>query len=91
MGQRYLARVHVTLKPGVLDPQGEAVKQGLITLGYEGVKEVRVGKYLEVLLEAVDTEQAYQQVEEMCRRLLANPVIEKYSYEIAKAGEESKV
>lgn len=86
-----MAKVYVTLKPGVLDPQGEAVKQGLVTMGYEGVKEVRVGKYLEVLLEAEDSQQAFEQVDEMCRRLLANPVIERYSCEIAQAGEGSKV
>jgi phosphoribosylformylglycinamidine synthase len=91
VGQQYLARVYITLKPGVLDPQGEAVKQGLVTMGYEGVKEVRVGKYLEVLLEAEDSQKAFKQVDEMCRRLLANPVIERYSYEIAQAGEGSKV
>ncbi|MGB9661468.1 MAG: phosphoribosylformylglycinamidine synthase subunit PurS [Moorellaceae bacterium] len=82
MANLYLARVHVTLKAGVLDPQGEAVKQGLLALGYKGVQEVRVGKYLEVRLEALDELQAAQQVEEMCRRLLANPVIENYTFEV---------
>jgi len=78
----YLAKVHVTLKAGVLDPQGEAVKQGLVALGYKEVQEVRVGKYMEVRLEALDEKQARQQVEEMCRRLLANPVIEDYTFEV---------
>jgi len=81
----YLVRVHVTLKKGVMDPQGEAVKQGLLTLGYQGVKEVRVGKYLEVALEAPDEEEARRQVEEMCRRLLANPVLEDFSVDIHAA------
>ncbi|MBE3581228.1 MAG: phosphoribosylformylglycinamidine synthase subunit PurS [Thermoanaerobacteraceae bacterium] len=80
----YLARVHVTLKTGVMDPQGEAVKQGLLTLGYQGVKEVRVGKYLEVRLEAPDEEEARHRAEEMCRRLLANPVLEDYIVEVAE-------
>ncbi|MGI9952238.1 phosphoribosylformylglycinamidine synthase subunit PurS [Moorellaceae bacterium AZ2] len=84
MARLYLARVRVTLKAGVLDPQGEAVKQGLVALGYGGVKEVRVGKYLEVRLEAPDEGQARRQVEEMCRRLLANPVIEDFTLEVAE-------
>lgn len=82
MADLYLAKVHVTLKAGVLDPQGEAVKQGLVALGYKEVQEVRVGKYMEVRLEALDEKQARQQVEEMCRRLLANPVIEDYTFEV---------
>lgn len=75
-----LAKIHVTLKPGVLDPQGEAVVGGLKAMGYTGVAGVRVGKYLEVQLDRDDQAEAERQVEEMCRRLLANPVIEEYSY-----------
>ncbi|WP_258358524.1 phosphoribosylformylglycinamidine synthase subunit PurS [Moorella sulfitireducens (nom. illeg.)] len=75
-----LAKIYVTLKPGVLDPQGEAVMGGLKAMGYEGITAVRVGKYLEVQLDLDDREKAGQQVEEMCRRLLANPVIEQYRY-----------
>lgn len=74
----FTAKVYITLKAGVLDPQGEAVKKGLVSLGYEGVLDVRVGKYLEVRLEAADASVAKAQVEEMCRRLLANPVIEDF-------------
>ncbi|CEP67595.1 Phosphoribosylformylglycinamidine synthetase,PurS subunit [Moorella glycerini] len=75
-----LAKIYVTLKPGVLDPQGEAVMGGLKAMGYEGVTAVRVGKYLEVQLDLDDRQEAGRQVEEMCRRLLANPVIEQYRY-----------
>jgi len=75
-----LAKIFVTLKQGVLDPQGEAVGQGLKAMGYENVTSVRVGKYLEVKLDTDDKISAGQQVDEMCRRLLANPVIEEYRY-----------
>ncbi|AOQ25013.1 Phosphoribosylformylglycinamidine synthase subunit PurS [Moorella thermoacetica] len=77
-----LAKIHVTLKPGVLDPQGEAVGKGLRAMGYGGVAAVRVGKYLEIMLNLDDREGAGRQVEEMCRRLLANPVIEEYRYSL---------
>jgi phosphoribosylformylglycinamidine synthase len=76
----FLAKIYVTLKPGVLDPQGEAVMGGLKAMGYEGVTAVRVGKYLEVQLDLDDRQEAGRQVEEMCRRLLANPVIEQYRF-----------
>jgi phosphoribosylformylglycinamidine synthase len=79
-----LAKVHVTLKPGVNDPQGLAIASGLHSLGFGGVQEVRAGRYLELRLEAPSREQAEQQVEEMCQRLLANPVIETYQFEIAE-------
>jgi phosphoribosylformylglycinamidine synthase len=75
-----LARIYITLKPGVLDPQGEAVGNSLKTMGYTGVASVRVGKYLELQLDQDDRAAAGRQVEEMCRRLLANPVIEQYRY-----------
>jgi phosphoribosylformylglycinamidine synthase len=76
----WLARVHVTLKPVVNDPQGLAVMGGLHQLGYATVDSVRLGKYLEVRLAAPDQATAQQQVDEMCRRLLANPVIEDYRF-----------
>ena len=77
------ARVHVTLKPGVLDPQGEAVRHALGALGFEGVGEVRIGKVIEVDLAATDPAAARAEVEAMCRQLLANTVIENYAVEIA--------
>jgi phosphoribosylformylglycinamidine synthase subunit PurS len=75
---RWLARIHVTLKPVVNDPQGLAVMGALHQLGYGGVESVRLGKYLELQLAASDRAAAEAQVDEMCRRLLANPVIEDY-------------
>ena len=82
---RWFARVHVTLKPVVNDPQGLAVMGGLHQLGYGGVQSVRLGKYLEVQLAAADRAAAETQVDEMCRRLLANPVIEDYRYAVEEA------
>lgn len=76
------ARVHVMLKNGVLDPQGEAVRHALGTLGFDGVKGVRQGKVIELELDATDAETARAQVTKMCETLLANTVIERYDVEI---------
>jgi phosphoribosylformylglycinamidine synthase PurS subunit len=76
------ARVHVSLKQGVLDPQGKAIGNALRTLGFGGVGEVRQGKLIELELTDTDPEAARARVEEMCRQLLANPVIENYTIEI---------
>ncbi|MGI8424028.1 MAG: phosphoribosylformylglycinamidine synthase subunit PurS [Chloroflexota bacterium] len=80
-----LAKIHVTLKPGVNDPQGQAVRGGLHTLGFAGVEQVRAGRYLEVQVEAAGRAAAERQVDEMCRKLLANTVIETYHFEIVDA------
>lgn len=77
------ARVHVMLKDGVLDPQGEAVRHALATLGFSGVESVRQGKIIELDLAATDRAAAEAEVKVMCEKLLANTVIEKYSVEIA--------
>ena len=81
----WLAKVHVTLKPVVLDPQGQAIQGGLHQLGFEGVKGVRAGKYIEIKLEAADRAEAEQLVNDMCTKLLANPVIEEYRLEVAES------
>ena len=78
------AKVHVTLKPGVLDPQGKAVQHALAALGFGGVSGVRQGKYIELELSEKDPEKATAQVEAMCEKLLANMVIEDYRVEIAE-------
>ena len=75
-------RVHVTLKKGILDPQGAAVKHSLGALGFEGVDRVRQGKIIELELTETDTTKAEEQVKNMCEKLLANTVIEDYSVEI---------
>ena len=79
---RTKARVIVTPKPVVNDPQGLTVKQGLATLGFREVEDVRVGKYIEVSLEADSVHEARERVEAMCRQLLANHVIEDFRFEI---------
>ena len=76
------ALVHVTLKSGVLDPQGRAVRHALGALGFDGVGDVRQGKYLEIDLAENDLDRARESVADMCERLLANTVIEDYVIEI---------
>lgn len=76
------ARVHVMLKNGVLDPQGEAVRHALGAMGFDGVGGVRQGKVIELELEESDAEKARKTVGEMCEKLLANTVIESYSVEL---------
>lgn len=80
----FLARVYVTLRPVVNDPQGNTVRDALHSLGFGEVGGVRVGKYLELRLDADGAERATERVTEMCRRLLANPVIEDFRVEIAE-------
>ena len=76
------ARVHVTLKPGVLDPQGKAIEQALAALGFTGIEGVRQGKVIELDLTAGDSEATHGAVREMCEKLLANTVIENYAIEL---------
>jgi phosphoribosylformylglycinamidine synthase subunit PurS len=76
------ARIKVTLKHGVLDPQGKAIQNALGALGFEGVKDVRQGKYIEVDLAETDATKARDAVEGMCKELLANTVIENYTFEL---------
>ena len=80
----YLAKVRVTLKPTVNDPQGLTILGALHSLGFSSAHEVRAGKYLEVKVDEVSRGEAEAQVEEMCRKLLANPVIESYSFEVVE-------
>lgn len=81
----FLARVFVTLKPTVNDPQGLTIRGGLHTLGFGEVASVRAGTYLELRLEAPSRDEAAARVTEMCRRLLANPVIEDFRFDLDDA------
>lgn len=76
------ARIKITLKSGVLDPQGKAIEHALTGLGFSGINEVRQGKYIEVDLVETKEGPAREQVERICKDLLANTVIENYSYEL---------
>lgn len=77
-----IAKIYITLKFGVLDPQGKTIHQALGYLGYDQVEGVRLGKYIQISLKEKDLEKAKGMLEEMCRKLLANPVIEDYRFEI---------
>ncbi len=76
------AKVYVTLKKSVLDPQGKAVQHALSTLGFNEVKDVRMGKYIELELGDLEKAKAEQKIKTMCEKLLANTVIEEYRYEL---------
>ena len=78
----YLARVYVTLKPTVNDPPGLTIRGGLHSLGFAGVTRVRSGKFMEITLDAASRNDAEAQVAEMCKKLLANPVIEDFRFEL---------
>lgn len=78
------ARVHVTLKNGVLDPQGKAIQHALSALGFAGVEDVRQGKVIELELTEADESKARAAVEEMCKKLLANTVIENYAIDLVR-------
>ena len=76
------AKIHVTLKQGILDSQGKAIEHALDSLGFKNVANVRVGKYMELDLQENDKGKAEAQVKQMCEKLLANTIIEEYRYEL---------
>lgn len=76
------ARIVVRLRPGILDPQGATIRRALEGLGFPEVRDLRVGKVLDVTLDETDPARARQRLDEMCRKLLANPVIEDYTCEV---------
>jgi len=80
-----IVKIYVTLKEGILDPQGETVQRGLSSLGFQGIAQVRMGKYLEVTVESGTREAIEAQVRQMCEKLLANPVIENYRFEMRES------
>jgi phosphoribosylformylglycinamidine synthase PurS subunit len=82
---RFRAAVAIHLRPGVFDPQGQAVAQALRALGFQEVQGVRVGRHVELDVEASGVEEARRRVEEMCRALLVNPVMETFRYEVLPA------
>jgi phosphoribosylformylglycinamidine synthase len=76
------AKIHVTLKQGILDPQGKAIEHALDSLGFKNAANVRVGKYMELDLNQTDKTKAETEVKAMCEKLLANTIIEEYRYEL---------
>ena len=82
----FLARVYVSLKPTVNDPQGLTIADGLRSLGFSEVEGVRAGKYIEVRLTASSADEARRRVDAMCDRLLANPIIETYRFEVEEVS-----
>ena len=83
------ARIVVRLRPGILDPQGTTIRRALEGLGFPEVRDMRVGKILDLTLEETDASRARQRLDEMCRKLLANPVIEDYTCEVVD-GEDGR-
>lgn len=77
-----LVKIYVTLKEGILDPQGKAVLHSLHTMGYNSVEDVRIGRYIEVNMNNTPEEEIDVKIREMCHKLLANPIIEDFRYEV---------
>ncbi len=86
----FLAKVYVTLKPTVNDPQGLTIKGGLHSLGFDAVDSVRAGKYMEIRVDGADRAQVEARVHEMCQKLLANPIIEDYRFELDELAGDTK-
>lgn len=76
------AKVYITPKKGILDPQGKTVESALHSLGYKSVENVKIGKYIELEIKGKTLESAKKQLDEMCKKLLSNPIIEDYAFEV---------
>jgi len=81
----YFSKIRVTLRKSILDPQGKAVEHAIATLGVDAITDVRIGKYIELKVDRASEEEARLATEEVCKRLLSNPVMEDYRFEIEKA------
>ena len=79
------AEIHVTLKDGVLDPQGTTLQRSLETIGFKGLGGVRMGKFIQVTLDGGDRVAAEAEIDQMCRKVLTNPVIEQYRFTVREA------
>ena len=80
----YLSKIRVTLRPSILDPQGKAVEHAIATLGVNPIREVRMGKYIELQVDSATEAEARKATEEVCKKLLANPVMEDFVFDIEK-------
>jgi phosphoribosylformylglycinamidine synthase subunit PurS len=83
---KYQAQIYVTLRPSVLDPGGTAVQSGLQHMGYNNVEQVRIGKYIELTLDADSETSAQTQIDRICDQLLANPVVENYRFDLKEVA-----
>ncbi|MDD5435897.1 MAG: phosphoribosylformylglycinamidine synthase subunit PurS [Nitrospira sp.] len=79
-----LVKIYVTLREGILDPQGKAVLHSLHTMGYKSVEDVRIGRYIEININNSPEEELDKKIREMCSKLLANPIIEDFRYEVVR-------
>lgn len=84
----FIARITVTLRKSILDPQGKAVEHSLKSLGYDKITDTRIGKYIELFIDANSKEEATVITEEACRKVLANSVMEDYSFDITEEGKD---
>lgn len=91
MQRKYLAKIFVTLRPSVLDPAGVAVQSGLKQLGYDNVDSCRIGKYIELIIVSTDEAKARKDLDQMCDKMLANPVIENYRFDLIEVESLSGV
>ncbi|RCJ23898.1 phosphoribosylformylglycinamidine synthase [Nostoc sp. ATCC 43529] len=91
MQRKYLAKIHVTLRPSVLDPAGVAVQSGLQQLGYANVEQLRIGKYIELIIVSPDEKKARQDLNNICDQMLANPVIENYRFDLIEVESQTGV
>ncbi|HUI65424.1 MAG TPA: phosphoribosylformylglycinamidine synthase subunit PurS [Bacteroidota bacterium] len=82
----FIAKIRVTLRTSILDPQGKAVQHAMATMGARKVRDVRIGKYIEASIDAESEAEARQMTEDVCRKLLANPVMEDYTYDIVRGA-----
>lgn len=87
----YQSKIVVTLRRSILDPQGKAVEQGVHSLGYSQVKDVRIGKFIEMSVETSDRQEAERITKEVCRKLLANPIMEDFHFTIENHSANSDV
>jgi phosphoribosylformylglycinamidine synthase subunit PurS len=89
--RKYLAKIHVTLRPSVLDPAGVAVQSGLQQMGYTTVEQVRIGKYIELTIVSPDEKKARQDLNNICDQMLANTVIENYRFDLIEVESQTGV
>jgi len=89
MQRKYLAKIFVTLRTSVLDPAGVAVQSGLTQMGYDNVEQVRIGKYIELIIVAPDEMKARRDLNKICYEMLSNPVIENYRFDLIEVESQT--